>query len=42
MSLVFAGGTNHLLGGVHQRQQGALKIVLLQGTSMIGKVRGEP
>lgn len=42
VSLLFNGRVDHLLGGVHQRQQGALKIILLQVTGMIWKVRDEP
>lgn len=42
VSLLFSGRVDHLLGGVHQRQQGALKIILLQATGMIWEVRDEP
>lgn len=42
ISLVFSSGIDHLLGGVYQGQQGALKIVLTQLTNMICKVRDEP
>lgn len=40
--LVFTGGVDHLMGGVDQRQQGALEIILMQGTHLIGKVVNEP
>lgn len=42
ITLVFTGGVDHLLGGVYQRQQGALEIVLMQGTHLIGKVVNKP
>lgn len=37
ITLVFTGGVDHLLGGVRQRQQGALEIVLMEGTHWTGK-----
>lgn len=42
IALVFIGGVDHLLGGVDQRQQGSLKIILVQRTHSIGKVVNEP
>lgn len=42
ISLVFTRGIDHLLRAVYQGQQGALKIVLMQGTNLIREVIDEP
>lgn len=41
ISLVFSRGVNYLLGGVYQSQQGTFKVILMQVTMMIWKVRDE-